>query len=43
VIGTHVVSGTPAVAHIGAPAITTDIAGAREYATRVAHQEKNRQ
>jgi len=43
VIGTHVLSGSPGVAYIGAPAITTDIAGAREYAARVVRQEKNRQ
>lgn len=43
VIGAHVLSGAPGVVYIGAPAIITDIAGAREYATRVTHQEKNRQ
>jgi hypothetical protein len=43
VIGTHVVSGAPGAAYIGSPAISTDVAGAREYATRVVHQEKNRQ
>lgn len=40
VVGTHVVSGSPGVVYLGDPAVTTDIDGAREYARRALHQEK---
>ena len=40
VIGTHVIAGSPGVVYLGAPSITTDVPGAREYASRLAKQEK---